>query len=54
MIINIYRDNDWLINKVNPNVPIMRDHFPYEFFDVNNPPVDNVAKIFLIQRLLIE
>jgi len=47
MIINIYRDNDWLINKVNPNVPIMRDHFPYEFFDVNNPPVDNVAKIFL-------
>jgi len=33
IIINIYRNNDWLINKVNPNVPIMRDH--------------NVAKIFL-------
>jgi len=47
IIINIYRDNDWLVNKVNPNVPIIRDHFPYEFFDVSNPPVDNVAKIFL-------
>ena len=47
IIINIYRDNDWLINKVNPNVPMIRDHFPYEFFDVKKPPVDNVAKIFL-------
>ncbi|TEW44753.1 Cof-type HAD-IIB family hydrolase [Psychromonas algicola] len=47
IIINIYRDNDWLLNKVNPNVPMIRDHFPYEFFDVRNPPVDNVAKIFL-------
>ena len=38
IIINIYRDNDWLINKVNLNVPMIRDHFPYEFFDVKNPP----------------
>ena len=47
IIINIYRDNDWLVNKENPNVPIIREHFSYELFDVTNPPVDNVAKIFL-------
>jgi len=47
IIINIYRDNDWLTTKVNPNVPIIRDHFLYEMFDVTNPPINNVAKIFL-------
>jgi Cof subfamily protein (haloacid dehalogenase superfamily) len=47
IIINIYREDDWLVNKVDTDNQIDRSHFPYTIFDINNPPVENVAKIFL-------
>ncbi|ODP97801.1 MULTISPECIES: Cof-type HAD-IIB family hydrolase [unclassified Salinivibrio] len=50
--IHLYRDNDWLLSKMDEE--LARYHqdsgFNAKEFDVENPPVDNIAKIFFIRH----
>lgn len=48
--INIYRSDDWLINKEESNNGCCQGHFPYKIFDVKNPPLEDVAKIFITRE----
>lgn len=49
IFINIFRTNDWLINKEDPQMAEMHETFTYNLFDVNNPPLEDIVKIFLIR-----
>ncbi|ELR64077.1 hypothetical protein C942_03158 [Photobacterium marinum] len=44
--IHIYRNDDWLLNKEDPTLSDFHEEFTYQLFDVDNPPLDGVAKIF--------
>lgn len=50
--IHLYRDDEWLLSKMDEE--LARYHqdsgFQAHEFDVDNPPVDNVAKIFFIRH----
>ena len=48
--INIYRNDDWLVNTIDDEETCVKNHFPHSLFDTNNPPVENVVKIFLIHK----
>ncbi len=50
IIINIYRNDDWLVNKEDTKTDFNHDNFTYSFFDIDNPPLENVAKIFLTRE----
>ncbi|MFT4836112.1 MAG: Cof subfamily protein (haloacid dehalogenase superfamily) [Psychromonas sp.] len=45
--IHLYRNDDWLISKEDPNNPCTQENFSYGLFDINNPPLENIAKIFI-------
>jgi hypothetical protein len=49
IFINIFRSDDWLINKADPKMAEMHNTFTYSLFDVDNPPRENIVKIFLIR-----
>ncbi|WP_299017315.1 Cof-type HAD-IIB family hydrolase [uncultured Photobacterium sp.] len=44
--IHIYRNDDWLLNAEDPTLQDFHDEFSYQLFDVNNPPLEGVAKVF--------
>ncbi|CAG18575.1 conserved hypothetical protein [Photobacterium profundum SS9] len=44
--IHIYRNDDWLLNMEDKSLSDFHDTFSYQLFDVENPPLDGVAKIF--------
>ncbi|GAL05662.1 HMP-PP hydrolase (pyridoxal phosphatase) Cof [Photobacterium aphoticum] len=44
--IHMYRNDDWLLNKEDEALRDFHDTFTYKVFDVENPPVEGVAKIF--------
>ncbi len=46
IIINIYRKDDWLLNQKDSTVNYENENIAHTFFDIDNPPVDEVAKIF--------
>ncbi|MCW8994973.1 MAG: Cof-type HAD-IIB family hydrolase [Psychromonas sp.] len=50
ILINLYRDNDWLINKETALLNSNHEHFSYSLFDIDTPPLDNIVKIFLIRE----
>lgn len=50
IIINIYRNDDWLVNQEDTKTDFNHENFPYSFFDVDNPPLENVVKIFLTRE----
>ncbi|GLS91045.1 hydrolase [Psychromonas marina] len=48
--INIYRHDDWLANKIDEKTLCGHANFPCSLFDINNPPLENVSKIFLTHQ----
>jgi len=50
ILINLYRSDDWLINKEDINRPSALERFPYGLFDVQNPPLQDIAKIFITRE----
>ena len=44
--IHIYRNDEWLLNIEDPTLRDFHETFTYQLFDVDNPPLDGVAKIF--------
>lgn len=44
--IHIYRNDDWLLNEEDPTLRDFHDSFSYQLFDVENPPLEGVAKVF--------
>lgn len=44
---NLYRNDDWLVSREDFYDTSNEAHFSYKVFDINNPPVDGVAKIFI-------
>ncbi|MEI6895944.1 MAG: Cof-type HAD-IIB family hydrolase [Psychromonas sp.] len=50
IIINLFRDNDWLVNKANTKTNFNHENFTYDFFDIDNPPLENIIKIFLTRE----
>lgn len=50
--IHIYREDDWLLNRVDEDLAKYHKDsgFSFKKFNVNNPPVDDVAKIFFIRH----
>ncbi|WP_019616577.1 Cof-type HAD-IIB family hydrolase [Psychromonas ossibalaenae] len=50
IIINLYRNDDWLVNKEDTKTDFNHDNFTYSFFDIDNPPLENIAKIFLTRE----
>lgn len=47
--IHIYRNDDWLISTEDENLKEYHQSFTYQLFDVDNPPLDGVAKVFFIR-----
>lgn len=49
--IHIYRDDEWLLSRFDEDLEKYHKEsgFSAQLFDVDNPPVDNVAKIFFIR-----
>jgi len=50
IFINIYRSDDWLISREESNNGGSGDHFSYTLFDVQNPPLKDIAKIFITRE----
>jgi Cof subfamily protein (haloacid dehalogenase superfamily) len=50
LIINIYRNDDWLVNTVNEKNTSVHNNLPSSLFDTKEPPLENVAKIFLTHK----
>ncbi|MBV7300957.1 Cof-type HAD-IIB family hydrolase [Enterovibrio paralichthyis] len=50
--IHIYRENDWLLNRVDEDLEKYHKDsgFSATLFDVDNPPTEDVAKIFFIRH----
>lgn len=44
--IHIYRNDDWLLNVEDENLKDFHETFTYQLFDVDNPPLDGIAKVF--------
>jgi len=47
--IHIYRNDDWLMNAEDPSLIDFHENFSYQLFDVDNPPLEGVAKVFFIR-----
>ncbi|MGF1806125.1 Cof-type HAD-IIB family hydrolase [Aliivibrio sifiae] len=46
--IHMYSDDKWFLNQEDEKLKEFHDNgFTYTLFDVNNPPVENMAKIFI-------
>ena len=45
--VNLYQKDDWLVSREDFYDTNNREHFSYKVFDINNPPVDGIAKIFI-------
>ncbi|MCD9522155.1 Cof-type HAD-IIB family hydrolase [Photobacterium carnosum] len=45
--IHMYCGDQWLLNHDNEQLKEFHDSFSYHLYDANNPPVENVAKVFL-------
>jgi len=50
LCINIYRSHDWLVNIEDGTTDCVRNKFSYSLFDTNNPPLENVTKIFVTHK----
>ncbi|MFT6986666.1 MAG: Cof subfamily protein (haloacid dehalogenase superfamily) [Psychromonas sp.] len=50
ILINIYRSDDWLSSKEDLNRPADQERFPYTIFDLQNPPLKDIAKIFITRE----
>ena len=50
ILINIFRKDDWLVNRKEEVLKFGKGHFTYDFFDINNPPLDEVVKLFFIRE----
>lgn len=48
--IHIYRNDDWLLNQEDPALRDFHETFSYQLFDVENPPLDGLAKIFVTRE----
>lgn len=48
--IHIFRNDDWLVSKEVINCPCNQAHFSYQIFDVKNPPLEDIAKIFITRE----
>ncbi|MEZ8141177.1 MULTISPECIES: Cof-type HAD-IIB family hydrolase [Enterovibrio] len=50
--IHIYRENDWLLNRVDEDLAKYHKDsgFSFTLFDPENPPLEDVAKIFFIRH----
>ncbi|WP_354624501.1 Cof-type HAD-IIB family hydrolase [Psychromonas sp. MME2] len=48
--VNLYRSDDWLISKDETKKSAVGDHFPYKLFDIENPPLTDIAKIFITRE----
>ncbi|MDO6708518.1 Cof-type HAD-IIB family hydrolase [Photobacterium sp. 1_MG-2023] len=44
--IHLYRNDDWLLNVEDPYLRDFHESFTYQLFDVDNPPLEGVAKVF--------
>ncbi|OAN16935.1 hydrolase [Photobacterium jeanii] len=44
--IHLYQDDKWLLNAEDEKLRDFHDEFTYELFDVNNPPLTGIAKVF--------
>lgn len=49
ILIHIYRDDDWLLNK-DEESECDQVNITYQLFDVENPPLENVAKVFITRE----
>lgn len=49
ILIHIYRDDDWLLNK-DEKKECYQVNIAYQLFDVENPPLENVAKVFITRE----
>ncbi|MFD2177158.1 Cof-type HAD-IIB family hydrolase [Veronia pacifica] len=49
---HMYRDEDWLLSKVDEELEKFHTEsgFSFDYFDLNQPPVDNIAKLFFIRH----
>jgi len=45
--IHLYRNDDWLVSREDANNPCQQAHFSYQIFDLNRPPLEDIAKIFI-------
>jgi Cof subfamily protein (haloacid dehalogenase superfamily) len=50
ILINIFRKDDWLVNRKEEILKFGKGHFTYDFFDINNPPLEDVVKLFFIRE----
>lgn len=48
--IHLYRNDDWLVSREDANNPCQQAHFSYQLFDLNNPPLEDIAKIFITRE----
>lgn len=50
--IHIYRENDWLLNRSDDELTKFHKEsgFSFELFDAENPPLEDVAKVFFIHN----
>ncbi len=50
--IHIYRENDWLLNRVDEDLAKFHQDsgFTFSVFDPENPPLEDVAKVFFIRH----
>jgi len=50
IIINIYLHDGWLANNIDENILCEHDNLTCSLFDINNPPLEKVSKLFLIHK----
>ena len=50
IIISLFRSNDWLVNKEEERLNFGKGDFTYQLFDVENPPIDDIVKVFFIRE----
>lgn len=48
--INLYRKDDWLVNKKKERLNFGKGNFTYNLFDIEKPPVENIIKVFFIRE----
>ncbi len=50
--IHIYRENDWLLNRVDEDLAKYHNESGFSFteFDPENPPLEDIAKVFFIRH----
>ncbi len=47
--IHIYRNDDWLLSAEDESLKDFHETFNYQLFDVDNPPLKGIAKVFFIR-----